>query len=878
MQSASGGGDKKTERKEQKFEPVAAVPVIVNVRIKNESADVSRRFDSICPLSTDKSEMNETWLCMGSNSVQSIRDPYAVTCWDLENDTMHDLTDDNFMVTSLKLALFQGGAGCQSIEINGIKYGMLAVNDELIIFQAIRDPSGRYSELSPHLRRDIFRKHEEKEYFKRMGDEESGRARFIGGPLGVHYNRKVFPRKTEVFPDQQHVAIEYKGERIFIVGLSHDMSFSFAFPEGQRIDAFTVNKDGTLIAFPSVGKGEPLPGYYFQVTVDFENQTAQIKKILSILSERVADVSCLSRDVLLTISEEKERNAADPLTLSRVTIAADNKSIKQDRILGKISSLKKCIALASGDVAYQTADREMHVFDNENKRTSSCPFDESVASMSLCRPRVVYCNSLLGTQLWSIPKFVDLKQALTDATSFSPDLVGLISEYSVAGVDDGSREMALPASKSITVRGATLMTDIPILSFFGKEWLDKVMISNTVNDLKQVINETLEQLNAILRLSRVDEFTGDLGILFDALLKLKARVEGRKQMLGWDSFLPVASQIEDPEYGFIWSQLYGKLRSLPEIKESERDLKMALKRMEKRKEAKPEIITRADVDGSESTANNKFREITINVEANHPSVLPEKIAKWLYYVGVHLRLSAQADAKYVPLPSKIFTASLFGPSPFEKKPSVSESMLNELSSVRIRIEKLEPEAKNKEKDVLKQVAQLLVDFAKRDDCPLPIKDQIEELVGHIKAVDRYKPSSLEETRMLELFGKVIAASKEVKVSAVHEAIVTWLEVGISQMHVPKTKGGLFNEDKEVVANLRELKGKMETAHRLITMTQLGLDEKNPEPIKTISRHLSELAEFQGCPEKLRDQIGEVVRDLAKTFPAIPTPPSMPTTP
>ena len=865
MQSA-GGDDKKTERKEQKFEPVAAVPVIVDVSIRSESTR-HKWFDSICPLSTDRSEMNETWLCMGS---KANKEPYAVTCWDLENDTMHSLTNTDFMVTSLKLALFQGGAGCQSIEINGIKYGMLAVDNELIIFQATRDPSGQYSELSPHLQRDIFRKDEEKEYFKRMVNEESGRARFtIGGPSDAHYNRKVFPRKTEVFPDQQHVAIEYKGERIFIVGLSHDMSFSFAFPEGQRIDAFTVNKDGVLIAFPSVGKEKPLPGYYFQVIVDFENQTAQIEKIISTLSyERVVDVSCLSRNVLLTISEEKECKAADPLTLSCVTIAADSKSIKQDRMLGKILSLKKCIALASGDVAYQTADWKMHVFDNENKRTSSCPLDDGVATMSLCRPRVVYFDG----HFWSIPKFVDLKQVLTDATPFSADLVRLISEYSVAGVDDGSREMALPASKSITVRGATLMTDIPILSFSDTTLPGKILLINTVDDLKKMINEALEQLNAILRLSRVDKLTGDLGILFGALLTLKARVEDRWQMLDGEPLLSVASQIGDLTTKSIWHKLYRQARSLPEIKRRKSDIKMEQKRKEERE--KPKIITRADVDAAESWADHQFREITINIKANHPSVLPGKIVNWLLAVRRHLGLSAEASAKFVHLPSKIFTASLFGnPPAFENsvEMKLSRSVI-ELWKIIGQIEKLGSEEKDKEKDVLKQVAQLLVDFAKRDDCPLPIKDQIEELVGHIKAVDRYKPSSLEETRMLELFGKVITASKEAKVSAVHQAIVTWLEVGISQMPVPKTsKGGLFDENKEVVANLRELKGKMETAHRLITITQLGLDEGNPEPIKTISRHLSELAEFQGCPEKLRDQIGEVVRDLAKAFPAGPTP-------
>ena len=851
MQSA-GGGDKKTERKEQKFEPVAAVPVIVDVSIRNESA--SRRFDYICPLSTDRSEMNETWLCMGFLRV--------VTCWDLENDTMHDLLDHDFMVTSLKLASFQGGARCQSIEIEGIKYGMLAVDNELIIFEAIRDPSGQFSRLSPHLRRDIFRKHEEKEYFKRMEGEESGRAGFTDGLPEVHYNRKVFPRKTEVFPGRQHVAIEYKGERIFIVGLSHDMSFSFAFPGGQRIDAFTINKDGVLIAFPSVGKGKPLPGYYFQVTVDFENQTAQIEKILSTLSyERVADVSCLSRDVLLTITEEKERKAAAPFTLSRATIAADNKSIKQDRILGKIFSPKACIALASGDVVYQTAeDESMHVFDNENKRTSSCPFDKGVAPMSLCRPRVVYFNG----HFWSIPKFVNLKQALTDATRFSADLVRLISEYSTVGVDDGSREMALPASKSIRIRGATLMTDIPILSFAEVGCLNKIMAINTVDDLKQVINEALEQLNAILRLSRVDKFTGDFAILFDALLKLKERVESHwhtLKTLSEEPLLSVESRIVDETSRLIWSNLYRRARSLPEMKERVRAIDQEIryrKLMDEKKASNP----RAYVDTGELMANDVFREIISNIKAGNPSI--KKIVKWLDFVKMHLKLSARASTT-----NKKRSASLFVHLPADEK-KLSES---ELSRVITQIAKLGSE--EKDKDVLKQVAQLLVDFAKRDDCPGPVKIQIEELVGHIRhiqVVDRYNPSSLEEARMLELFEKVITASKEVKVSAVHQAIVTWLEVGISQMPVPKTsKGGLFDEEKEVVAKLRELKGKMETVHRLITITQLGLDEKDPGPIKTISRHLLELAAYEGCPEKLKDQIGEVVRGLAKAFPAGPAP-------
>lgn len=409
------------------------------------------------------------------------------------------------------------------------------------------------------------------------------------------------------------------------------------------------------------------------------------------------------------------------------------------------------------------------------------------------------------------------------------------------------------------------MADTPIVSFNAHitEWRDKIKAIDTVDDLKKVINEALEQLNAILRFSKVDKLTGDFGVFFDALLELKAGVANHGQMVKVESLLSVEMHIVDYTIKDIWQALYRKVIDLPEIKERERVIGQEI-RYQKIMDEKKRGNIRAAMSTGELMANDAFREIISNIKAGNPSI--KTIAKWLDFVRMHLKLSARASTTNKKRPASLF---VYLPTD-EKKPSGSE-----LSRIITQIAKLESEEKDKGKNILQQAAQLLVDFAKRDDCPGSVKTQIEELVGHIRhvqVVDRYKPSFPEEARILELFEQVIAASKEAKISVVHQTIVIWLEAGIAQIgNVRTSKGGLFDEDKEVVANLREFKGKMEAAHRLITITQLGLDEENPEPIKMISTHLSELAAYKGCPEKLKDQIGEVVRDLAKAFPARPEP-------
>ena len=933
MQSESGDKKPTQETKEQKIETIPTVPVLfdieppeINVLYKDQ---IPGRFFSFTLVRGNSRTDEAMWFA--KSGIAGTNTFY----WPLQNQRS-STSKPSFLADDLLGNLVAMNNIPSYINTPTGRCGIVVADNKLLVIQGLKMPDETVERLCVSIKKSIFKTEETNDFFNKLAKKTTAESAAYLAELkrtGAKQKRQpwetlddkyeggkhttIFPKQIKVFPNQRHVALNYEGERIFIVDTQSDIVFYFNLPDEQRIEAFAINQDNTITVFPSPIEGQAPPDYYFHMTFDFTKATTQIEKRPSnLIYQPIANASCIGPNALLLITEEKEHKeekegkegkreskeaeqkepAPSHYSLKRVIIDPMAKSaIKLAEVIDKTHSPNQIIVSDSGDfVVYQSLDRQIHVFDCLNKQDHPCPFDGEVKSMTLGSPRVIYMMAQISKgapktmHYCSVPIFtspIDLKEQLaTSLPRLSHDIIGVILGFIPSSKDDGSPEMTVPLLTGLEISGASLM-GTSIQSFQRVDyWRTRVNAIQSIDDLKQVMDDALLQLNIILRLTRVEKYENitTLGDLYSLLLYLKEYIEDPKissrrelALLEQGSTIDEFGENHIPTllmpwpvhncYGqfiptiALWNALIEKTKTLPEIsaREYNSDIAMSVGKIKRFDEYKKP----AHVDTAESIANALFKEINPKAE---PGIVLSTLIEWIKAVEAYLALYAKSK-----LPVLSSLSALFHPSP--PRPEVVL-----LSLIRRQMGDLLPEAIQNKITVLNTAAQLLLDFSKRKDCPEKLKSPMQGLAHDIMPIEKskYEARTEEEKTTLASFNKVLEAiaSKDKKTMPILKAVSTWLEAGIAQIGVIKfSSGGLF-EEKAESADLRKFKQLLEKGFQ-ITIEE-SHKKRDPNEIDLqltadINVILSDLAKHPACPATFKKQIEDITRNLMKFFPGVP---------
>lgn len=817
-----GEGSRSTdESKEQKSVAVSAVPVIVDLDSSPDST--LRSPDSIFPLT------NDLWLGM------HIHPAPLLTCWWFRN-----------IDAPLPLRIVHSSAAAHLL----FGAALLRVNDKTLTIRGNLITVFEVKKISYPEQLDVVIK-SQVEIF-----DVKEEVRVFGY---MSMSRK--PLSTKVFFDDQHAMLQYD-KRIVIFDIDALSTFIFTISDKYDVSALTINKDNTIIAFPRPLRDEPLPNFYFLITVDFENHAAKIEEKPCVLPySQVTHASCLAPNVLLLTAEQKEDNT--PMMLYKCTIG-DDKSINPGTVFGKIVSPKRLAVLSTGDFVWQQPNRKIKVIYNADERNAySCDFPTEIKSMSVCRDRLIHFSnnswSVPSEQFCSLPKFSDDLRPLLEE-HLNANVADIVFQYNGFTVNDSSVGMFLPTSPMLKYTGATLMSDPPIQSFnhleYWKKRIDKV---DSVNDLKHVIEDASAQILSLLILTSgyIPSING-LRLLQRFLFNLKSTIDTPGSLLSQNPNINLIPETDQNInlYSLVlirfWNALYEKAKQIPELLAEEQATGIV--------EYKDYRVT-TWLGEAEDITKRLFERINTKEQ---PIVSLVKMVEWLKAAERFQQLHDDKSKKsFLTQPIASFMTM------FKTLPPSGE--VTDLVKIRDQIEKLLSQSKDKQIAGLGGICVLLTNFANKEGCPKALASQMKELVPQFskqEAKEHKKNLTEEEAQLFKLFQDVIAKGSESKNNKpILVAINAWLEIANAQTPIPAEQG-IFSE-KEQASQIKDFKRGIATTRQWLRVSQDAIDMDDSHWIKDINERLLELVMHQGCPKRLADQMKDITSFLAKHIPKGP---------